>query len=117
MRRNERGLTMIGFLFVAGVIVLFVIVGFRVLPSYVEYYSVEKVLQSTLREEPSASQAELKRALSKRIQAEYIDSVNAGDLVVTRDGNQLVATLSWQKVLPMIANASILLEFEARAVR
>ena len=55
--------------------------------------------------------------MSKRIQADYIDSVTAGDLVVTRDGNQLVATLSRQKVLPMIANASILLEFEARAVR
>jgi hypothetical protein len=117
MRSNERGLTMIGFLFVAAVIVVIVIVGFRVLPSYVEYYSVEKVLQATLREEASANPVELKRALGRRIQAEYIDSVNAGDLVLTRDGNVLVATLSWQKILPVVANASILLDFEAKATR
>jgi len=117
MRNTERGLTMIGFLFVAAVIIVVVMVGFRVLPSYVEYYSVERVLQATLREEPSANPAELKRALTRHIQAEYIDSVTAGDLVVTREGNQLVATLSWQKILPMVANASILLDFEAKAVR
>jgi len=94
-----------------------VVVGFRVLPSYVEYYSVQKVLEATLREEQSANPPELKRALSKRIQAEYIDSVNSGDLILTREGNVLVATLSWQKILPLVANASILLDFEARATR
>ena len=117
MRRNERGLTMIGFLFVAAVIVVIVIIGFRVLPSYIEYYSVEKVLQATLRDEPSANAADLKKALFRRIQAEYIDSVNTGDLVLTREGNQLVATISWQKILPLVANASILLDFEAKATR
>jgi hypothetical protein len=117
MPKRERGLSMIGFLFVAAVIVVVVLVGFRVLPSYIEYMSVEKVLEATLRDEPSANPADLKRALTRRIQAEYIDSVNAGDLVITREGGQLIATLSWQKILPMVANASILLDFEAKAIR
>lgn len=117
MRSNERGLTMIGFLFVAAVIVVIVIIGFRVLPSYVEYYSVEKVLQATMREEESVNPVDLKKALFRRIQAEYIDSVSDRDLVITRDGNTLVATMAWQKVLPLVANASILLDFEAKATR
>ena len=117
MRSNERGLTMIGFLFVAAVIVVIVIIGFRVLPSYVEYYSVEKVLQATIREEQSVNPVDLKKALFRRIQAEYIDSVTDRDLVITRDGNTLVATMAWQKVLPLVANASILLDFEAKATR
>jgi hypothetical protein len=117
MRHSQRGLTMIGFLFVAAVLVVVALVGFRVLPSYVEYFSVKKVLEATLRDEPSTSIADLRKALGRRINAEYIDSVHEGDLIVNRDGNQLVATLSWQKILPMIGNASILLDFEATATR
>jgi hypothetical protein len=44
-------------------------------------------------------------------------SVNAGEVIVSREGNLIVATLSWQKVLHMIGNASILLDFEARSTR
>jgi Tfp pilus assembly major pilin PilA len=117
MRHSQRGLSMIGFLFVAGVLVVVALVGFRVLPAYIEYFSVKKVLEATLRDEPSTVPADLRKALARRISAEYIDSVYDRDLVVTREGNQLVASLSWQKILPMIGNASILLEFEATATR
>ena len=33
------------------------------------------------------------------------------------EGNAIVATLAWQKILHMVGNASILLEFEAAATR
>ena len=38
-------------------------------------------------------------------------------MIVGREGNLIVATLSWQKILHMIGNASILLEFEVRSTR
>jgi len=38
-------------------------------------------------------------------------------VLVGREGNAIVATLAWQKILHMIGNASILLEFEARSTR
>ena len=37
-RKRQRGLSMIGFLFVAVVVVTCVMIGFRVTPSYIEYY-------------------------------------------------------------------------------
>ena len=48
MRTRQRGLSMIGFLFVAVVVVVCVMVGFRVLPAYIEYYSVQKALEQAL---------------------------------------------------------------------
>jgi len=61
--------------------------------------------------------AEIKRSMDRRLSADYVDAVNAGDVIVGREGNLVIATLSWQKVLHMIGNASILLEFEARSTR
>jgi len=38
--------------------------------------------------------------------------VRPSDVQVNRDGNRLVASASWQRILPMVANASILLDFD-----
>jgi len=105
---NERGLSMIGFLFTTAVIIIFALVAFRVGPSYIEYFTVQKALDLTM---------QIRRSMDRRLSADYVDSVNAADVAIGREGNAIVATLSWQKVLHMIGNASILLEFEARSSR
>jgi Tfp pilus assembly protein PilE len=46
---RQRGLTILGFMLVAAVVVVFAMVGFRVVPSYVEYFSVKKALEDTMR--------------------------------------------------------------------
>ena len=51
-RTAQRGLSMIGFLFVAAVVVAIVMIGFRTLPSYIEYFTVKKVMAKTLQDAP-----------------------------------------------------------------
>ena len=117
MGRNERGLSMIGFLFTTIVIVVVALVAFRVGPSYIEYFTVQKALDATMRDIESPTASEIRRSMDRKLSADYVDAVNAADVLVGREGNAVVATLSWQKVLHMIGNASILLEFEARSSR
>jgi Domain of unknown function (DUF4845) len=117
MRRFERGLTLIGFLFVAIVVVAVALIGFRVLPAYVEYFSVQKALQTSLEDAPTGNIAEVRRAFDRKLSASYIESVRPSDIQVSRQGNSIVATISWQRVLHMVGNASILLEFDATASR
>ena len=112
MRRGERGLTILGFLFVAVVVVTIALVGFRVMPAYVEYFAVKKALEQALDDAPTGNVAEVRRAFDRKIGAGYIESVRPSDVQVNRDGNRLVASASWQRILPMIANASILLDFD-----
>ena len=116
-RRAQRGLSIIGFLLVAAVVIIFALVGFRVLPAYIEYYSVQKALEQTLADQSNITPQDIRRSLERRISADYVDSVRASDVTVTKEGNQIVARLEWQKILHMVANASILLEFEASATR
>lgn len=117
MIRNERGLSMTGFLFTTVVVVVVALVAFRIGPSYIEYFTVQKALDMTMQDVQTPTAAEIRRSMDRRLSADYVDSVNAGDVTVGREGNAIVATLSWQKILHMIGNASILLEFEARSSR
>lgn len=117
MMRNERGLTIIGFIFVAAIVVVVALIGFRVLPSYVEYFQVQKALQGALDDSETGNLAEVRRNFDRRTSATYVDSVRANDVLVSRQGKEIVATLTWQRILPMVGNASILLEFDATATR
>jgi hypothetical protein len=116
---RHRGLTIIGFLLVAAVVVIFAMVGFRVIPSYIEYYSVRKALDDTMRggsadpNNPSAFRAELAR----RLQTSYVEDVKAADVILQRSGTQVTAELAWERRLHMFGNMYILLEFEATSAR
>ena len=117
MIARERGLSMTGFLFTTTVIIIFALVAFRVGPSYIEYFTVQKALDQTMQEVQSPTVTEIRRSMDRRLGADYVDAVSAGDVLVGREGNTIVATVSWQRILHMIGNASILLEFEVRSTR
>jgi hypothetical protein len=115
MKRSQRGLTILGFLFVAVVVVTVALVGFRVFPAYVEYFAVKKAVEEAVSESPTGNIAEIRRAFDRKVAAGYIESVRPADVQVSREGNKLVASVAWQRVLHMIGNASILLEFDVAA--
>ena len=114
MRTRQRGLSMMGFLFVAAVVIVVVMVGFRVMPAYIEYYSIQKALTET---KDLNSAAEIRSAFQRVADAGYIESVNSKDLEITKSKNDVTASVGWTRKLPMVANASILLEFEASATK
>ncbi len=115
-RHRQSGLTIIGFVLVAAIVLSIAMIGFRVLPSYIEYFSVEKTLKQTLMNAPdNATIAKLRSDFDVKASADYIDSVRGRDLELTREGNELVLTASWNSQLHLVGNVSILLEFEASA--
>jgi hypothetical protein len=118
MRRRQCGLTVLGFLFVATVLIVVALVGFRVTPAYIEYYSVQKALQDALGElrDPMAI-GELRKGFQRRVDSGYIESVRSSDIDVTKDRNQVTASIVWSRKLHLVGNASLLLDFEASATR
>jgi len=117
-RMRQRGLSMLGFLFVAAVVVACVMVGFRVMPAYIEYYSVTKALEEALANTKDLnSAAEVRSAFQKRVDAGYIESVGGKDLEISKNKNEVTASVSWSRKLPLVANVSLWLDFDASATR
>ena|SRR5271165_2517874 len=115
-RSRQSGITILGFLFVAAVVLCVVMIGFRVLPSYIEYFSVVKILKQTLDSAPDGeTQAQFRRAFDLRVGADYVESVTGADVELTKQDNALVASAAWTKTLPLVGNVSLLLDFQASA--
>ena len=118
LRRRQRGLTITGFVMVAALGIVAAMVGFRMVPAYIEWYTVKKVLTNTLESsKESFTLSQFRRDFDLKASADYIDSVRGSDVEVVKEGNQLVASASWTRVLHLVGNVSLLLEFEATATK
>ena len=117
MRRTQLGLTMIGFLFVAAVVLVVALLAFRMIPAYIEWYTIQKALDSTIKEVSEPTLPAIRRAMDRKLSADYADAIQAKDVEVTRQGNVITASVSWQRKLPLVSNVSLVLDFDASASR
>ena len=115
-RYRQHGVTILGFILVAAVVLSIVMLGFLVLPSYIEYFSVEKTLRQTLAtSREGITLNDFRRDFDLKASADYIYSVRGTDVELVKQGNTLVASAAWTKTLHVIGNVNLLLEFEASA--
>lgn len=116
--RRQRGLSLVGFIFVAAFVMLAVMVGFRMVPAYIEAFTVKKVMADTLgKAKDGFTLYQFRRDFDLKASADYIDSVKGSDIEVSKEGNTLVATASWQRILHLVGNVSLLLDFEETATK
>jgi hypothetical protein len=115
-RKAQAGITILGFIFVAAVLLSLAMIGFRVLPAYIEYFAVVKTLHQSLdNAHDGITVQEFRRDFDLKASVGYIDSVRGSDVDLVKEDNKLVATASWTDTLPLVGNVSLLLDFQASA--
>ena len=118
MTRSQRGITLTGAL--AGMIVLAAVGLFsaKLLPAYLEYFAVKKMLaamEST--GETKATVKEIRNSWARRNTIEGVQSVNPDDLEITKEGGEAVITAAWSTKVPIIGNFSACLDFTATTAK
>lgn len=111
--RKEQGLTLTGFIISAVIVIFVLLFGFKVGPSYFEYYSIVKQFKA-LAADPvarSGTRRELEAAFVARATIENITSVGAGDIQVTKDGNDIVLSAEYSTKVPLFGNLSACMDF------
>lgn len=113
-----KGMTFVGMLLTMAVVVLAGIVVMRVVPVYLEYYSIKRSINSlnTLPEaEVSTDPAIGTKMLRSRIEKQlYIDGINLTPKqlkVVPNGKGQFNVVLNYQIIKPLFSNISLLFDF------
>jgi hypothetical protein len=115
--RKQRGISFIAFIFLAFFVAAAAILGFKVTPVYIEYYTIKKILLSTAKDAADASPVEIRKLFDKRLSADYVDSVDGKDLEITKEEGHIVLSVGYTKKLPLVANVSLLFDFQTSARR
>ncbi|MFZ5530817.1 MAG: DUF4845 domain-containing protein [Pseudomonadota bacterium] len=99
------------------VLVVVSILGLRLVPPYIEYLSIQKVLTEVVNDPDARSgpPQNVRMAFSKRATINNITVINANDLAISRDGGELVLSVSYPVKVEMVGNISVCIDFEATA--
>jgi Tfp pilus assembly protein FimT len=113
---RQRGLSLIGLLFWGGIIAVLAVVGMKVFPTVLEYYTVQKVVDRIAAGNPATVPA-VRSEFDKSAQVEYsIQSIKSSDLVISKDGNdKVVIEFAWDKEVDLFGPVYLLIKYRGKS--
>lgn len=109
--RNQRGITLSGVLKWGVVIGLVAILGMKIAPSAIEYFKAMKGAKATVANlPPNPTVADVRKAFAKYAEIDHLD-LKPEDLEITKEGNQVVINISYDKKIRLFGNVNLLIEY------
>lgn len=110
---RQRGVSLSGLLVWSVLLILAAIGGMKIIPAYVQDAEIRSIL-STIANDPEmqgVQSKDIRESFSKRAMMNNINVVAANDIEIVKDARGLSLSISYQVKIPLIGNASLLLEF------
>jgi hypothetical protein len=113
--KRQRGVTFVGMIFIAGIIVFVAIIGLKLVPAYIDYATIRNHVREVARspEARSGNLRDVQVAFMKRIQIDNISVVTPEDLEVVKDGSGVILTVSYSNKIQLFGNVSACIDFVA----
>lgn len=109
--KNQRGITMIGMLFVATVVVLAGMLTMKVVPTMLEYQTILKAVKKAGAEANTA--ADVKNIFDKASEIEQnISSITAKDLTIEQISGGYHVSFAYNKEIPLFGPAFLVIKYE-----
>ena len=114
MRARQRGITLMGLIIGSFVLVLVALLAMRLLPSYIEYFTIKKAIVGIAKQTGSEGNvSDVRRAFENRMAVDDIKSVQPSDLAITKEGSGFLITAAYRREVPLFANIGVYIDFEA----
>jgi hypothetical protein len=107
--RRQRGLSLIGLIFVGLIVAVLMLVAFRIVPAVNEYLAVDRAVQK-IRNEGSTVR-DIRNAFERYAQIDDIKSIGAKDLDITKDGDRVVISYAYSYSVPLLDNVRLVIDF------
>lgn len=111
--RKQQGFSLIRFLIMLGLMLFVVLLGMRIAPLYLEYYSVVKILDGVAAEQGAArfSHDDLRMKVLDRLYLNYSTNVRASDIQIYRR-NGVFLRIAYEVRQPLIGNLDVVAHFD-----
>jgi len=106
---RQRGITLVGLIFVLAILGAIGVLGLKVAPTVVEYFSIKKAVASA--RTAGSSAPEIRAAFDRQTDVGYIDSIAGKDLEIFKDGDNIEVSFAYPKKIPLFGPASLLIEY------
>lgn len=116
MMKKQSGMTFLGFVIIAVVVITILLAGVKIAPDYIEFFSVKKVIQRIGNDSnfDSMSKKEIRDSFNKGADVSYVKVITGNDLIFTQDESGRKEVIAEYQVVKSLAfNLSALMDFKA----
>lgn len=115
----QRGISLTGFMVFAFIAVALLMLGFKIGPAYMEFYSIQKIMKDMAAEPAmlNASRGEINSAFNNRAGIENIKAISYNDLEVEKDGSNIVFSAAYAVRVPLFYNLSACMDFKPTSAK
>ena len=111
--RKQKGVTLIGFVFMAALVAGAGVLVFRSVPIYNEYFTLKKILRNIDLQNNEATPAQIRSQFDRMSAADYQYDVRAGELNITKEKGNILISVTYSRTIPIAGNVSLLFDFTA----
>ena len=116
--KKQQGMTAVGWLFVLLIIAMFSIFALKLIPMYIDSFTVTSSLES-LKTDPKArgkSGREIRQLLMRRLDINMVRDVTASDVSVTRSRDGVIVEIDYEAREPLFDDLYIVLSYNKSVV-
>ncbi|WP_211454563.1 DUF4845 domain-containing protein [Collimonas antrihumi] len=107
--RKQQGITLFGLIVILAVLGCIGVLVAKVTPTTIEYFSIKKAIASA--RTAGTTVQEIQNAFNKQAEVGYIDAISGKDLEITKDGDNIQISFSYQKKIPLVGPVSLLIDY------
>jgi len=113
-RRGQRGLGLVGWLVALALGSLLLTCTIRLVPVYIDYWAVSKVLEEVARAgRVEGGPAVLRRDIQRRLDLNRIEVIQARDVRIEETRRGLLLDASYEQRVPLIGNIDLVVHFDS----
>lgn len=118
MKRLQSGMTMLGFLITLSVVILLAYCAMKIVPMYIEYYSVKKALASMANEADlaNAPKDKIRASFARHMQIDYVSVIKPEMLKIETNDAGYNLLVDYERREALLANLDVVGKFHAEQV-
>ena len=118
MIQRQRGMTMLSWLIVLGIAVFFILIGIKMVPTYLENYSVKQVLTNMENDRAvrKMSAQEMRQSFMKRLKINSVYEFDRDWIKITKQKNGNLIAVDYEIRKPVAGNVAIVMTFSDSAL-
>jgi len=115
-KQRERGISLIGLIIVIAVLGVLGLIGAQVLPTFIEYRAIAGAIDRAKKDGGDSIKG-IQESFNRSAEVGYITSITSRDLIIERNGAEFDVSFAYEKKIPLVGPASLLLEYEGTTVK
>ncbi|MBK6294806.1 MAG: DUF4845 domain-containing protein [Rhodoferax sp.] len=110
-KSKQGGMSFLGLLFVGGLLAVTGVIGAQIVPTAIEYQAIHKAANKS---REGSTVAEVRAIFDRAAAIDNIESIKGKDLEVTKNGDKIVVSFSYQREIHLAGPGYLTLKYSGR---